>query len=159
MHLARQATEVVAIDVSAPALERAHENAALNGYTNVRTHVGDAFETLRAWHRAGERFDTIVVDPPAFAKSRQTVEAALRGYKDVNLQAMKLLAPNGTLFSASCSHHVGKAEFLAMLQQAAADSGRRLVLRAITAQGMDHPELLTVPETGYLKGALLQAQD
>lgn len=159
MHLARQADEVVALDVSAPALARARENAALNGYTNVRTHEGDAFDALREWHRAGERFDTIVVDPPAFAKSRATVDAALRGYKDINLRAMRLLAPGGTLFSASCSHHVGKGAFLAMLQEAAADSGRSLVLSALTAQPSDHPELLTVPETGYLKGALLTALD
>lgn len=159
MHLALLATEVVAIDVSEPALERAHENAALNGYQNVRTHVGDAFDTLRAWFRAGERFDTIVVDPPAFAKSRQSLPAALRGYKDVNLQAMKLLAPGGSLFSASCSHHVSKADFLQMLQDAAADCGRRMVLRALTTQGIDHPEILTIPETGYLKGALLTALD
>lgn len=159
MHLAGGAREVVALDVSAPALARAMDNAELNGFTNVRTHEGDAFDTLRAWHRAGERFDTIVVDPPAFAKSRASVEAALRGYKDINLRAMRLLAPGGTLFSASCSHHVSKPAFLGMLQEAAGDSGRALSLRALTVQPLDHPELLTVPESGYLKGALLTAMD
>ncbi len=156
LHLARTADQVTALDISAPALERAQENAALNGYTNITTHVGDAFESMRGWFREGRRFDTIVVDPPAFAKSRGSLGAALRGYKDVNLQAMKLLAPGGRLFSASCSHHVDRAAFLSMLQAAASDSGRRLALRMITGQGVDHPEVLTIPETGYLKGALLE---
>lgn len=156
LHLARRADEVTALDISAPALDRAKENAALNSYTNVHAHVGDAFDTMRSWFRAGERFDTIVVDPPAFAKSRASLGGALRGYKDVNLQAMKLLAPRGILFSASCSHHVDRAMFIAMLQDAAADSGRRFAIRAVTAQGVDHPEIVTIPETGYLKGVLLE---
>lgn len=159
LHMARTAREVVALDISQPALARAEENAALNGFRNVRTHVGDVFDELRTWQRSGERFDTIVVDPPAFAKSRGSVDAALRGYKDINLRAMRLLAPGGTLFSASCSYHVNTGAFLAMLREAAADSGRRLRLDAVTAQPVDHPELLTVPETGYLKGALLTALD
>jgi 23S rRNA (cytosine1962-C5)-methyltransferase len=125
----------------------------------VRTQVGDAFEVLRTWQRAGERFDTIVVDPPAFAKSRASIDAALRGYKDVNLQAMKLLAPGGQLFTASCSHHVGLGAFLDMLREAAADSGRRLFVRTITGHASDHPEVLTIPENGYLKGVLLEAAD
>ena len=159
LHLARQADEVIALDVSAPALARAAENAALNGFTNVRTELGDAFDVLRAWQRAGERFDTIVVDPPAFAKSRANVEAALRGYKDINLRAMRLLAPGGLLFSASCSHHVGLGLFLEMLRDAAADSGRRLAVREVTGHAADHPDVLTIPETSYLKGVLLEALD
>jgi 23S rRNA (cytosine1962-C5)-methyltransferase len=159
LHLAQRAREVIALDISAPALARAEENAALNGLTNVRTQVADVFDALRTWHRAGERFDTIVGDPPAFAKARGSVDAALRGYKDINLRAMRLLAPRGTLFSASCSYHVHTGAFLGMLREAAADSGRRLRLDAVTAQPLDHPELLTVPETGYLKGALLTALD
>ena len=159
LHMAHNASEVVAVDSSRPALARAQENAALNGYGNVRIHVGDAFDVMRDWYKAGERFDTIVVDPPAFAKTRASLPGALRGYKDINLQAMKLLAPGGVLLSASCSHHLGKALFLEMLQDAAADSGRRFALRAITGQGLDHPEILNIPETGYLKGALLEAQD
>lgn len=156
LHLARRADEVTALDISAPALERALENSALNGFSNVQTHVADAFEAMRAWYREGRRFDTIVVDPPAFAKSRGSLTGALRGYKDVNLQAMKLLAPGGVLFSASCSHHVDRALFLEMLQEAAADSGKRFAIRAVTGQGVDHPEVLTIPETGYLKGAVLE---
>ena len=99
------------------------------------------------------------LDPPAFAKTRAALPGALRGYKDINLQAMKLLSPGGMLLSASCSHHLSKAMFLEMLQDAATDSGRRLVLRHVTGQGLDHPEILNIPETGYLKGALLEAQD
>ena len=159
LHMAHNASEVVAVDSSKPALARALENAALNGFGNVRTHAGDAFDVMRDWFKAGERFDTIVVDPPAFAKTRAALPGALRGYKDINLQAMKLLAPGGVLLSASCSHHLSKALFLEMLQEAAVDSGRRFVLRHLTGQGLDHPEILNIPETGYLKGALLEAQD
>ncbi|MEP6765645.1 MAG: class I SAM-dependent rRNA methyltransferase [Gemmatimonadaceae bacterium] len=159
LHMARRATEVVAVDSSKPALSRALENAALNNFSNVRTHEGDAFDVMREWHRAGERFETIVVDPPAFAKTRPALPAALRGYKDINLQAMKLLSADGVLFSASCSHHLSKTLFLEMLHEAAADSGRRFAIEAITGQGIDHPEIVTIPETGYLKGALLRAQD
>ena len=99
-----------------------------------------------------------MLDPPAFAKNKPSLESAVRGYKEVNLRAMRLLAPGGLLYTASCSYHLSKARFLEMLQDAAADSGRRMVLRAFTGQPLDHPEVLTVPETGYLKGALLEAE-
>lgn len=158
LHLARRARMVVAVDVSADALARGAENAALNGFTNVEWREGDAFDVLRAMERAGERFDAIALDPPAFAKSRQAVAGALRGYHEVNLRAMRLLAPGGVLLTASCSFHVGRSQFLEMLQHAAADSGRTLVLEQVLGQGEDHPELVTVPETGYLKGALLRAR-
>ncbi len=159
LHMAKRAQHVTALDVSAPALARVEAHAALNGFTNVSALEGDAFDVLREWNREGRRFDTIVVDPPAFAKTRGALEGARRGYKDINLQAMRLLAPGGTLFTASCSFHVSRAMFLDMLQDAASDSGRRLTLRGITGQPLDHPELVTVPETGYLKGALLSAID
>ena len=159
LHMAKRATHVTALDVSAPALSRVEAHAAMNGFTNVSAIEGDAFEVLRAWNREGRQFDTIVVDPPAFAKTRGALEGARRGYKDINLQALRLLAPGGTLFTASCSFHVSRAMFFEMLQEAASDSGRRIALRAITGQPLDHPELLTVPETGYLKGALLDAMD
>src|SRR5690606_34507071 len=106
----------------------------------------NAFDWLRAAERAGERFDTIVLDPPAFAKSRQALTAALRGYKDVNLRAMRLLQPGGLLFTASCSYHLTKPLFIEMLQSAAADSGRRLALREMRGQPLDHPEILSIPE-------------
>ena len=159
LHLARGADDVLALDVSAHALERAHANAARNGYANLRTREANAFDFLREEERAGARYDTIVLDPPAFAKTRGALAGALRGYKDVNLRAMRLLAPGGLLFTASCSYHLTKPLFLEMLEAAAADSGRRLALRELRGQPLDHPELLTVPETGYIKGALLEAMD
>jgi 23S rRNA (cytosine1962-C5)-methyltransferase len=159
LHLARGAEHVLAVDSSEAALERVASNAALNGLANIEGVQADAFDFLRAEEKAGRRYETIVLDPPAFAKNRNSVAGALRGYKDINLRAMRLLAPGGFLYTASCSYHVPKPDFLAMLTEAAADSGRRMILRAVTAQPADHPEILTIPETGYLKGALLEAGD
>ncbi|MGZ8377919.1 MAG: class I SAM-dependent rRNA methyltransferase [Gemmatirosa sp.] len=159
LHLARGADDVLALDVSSHALERAHANAARNAFTNLRTREANAFDFLREEERAGTRYDTIVLDPPAFAKTRGALPGAMRGYKDVNLRAMRLLAPGGLLFTASCSYHLTKPLFLEMLEAAAADSGRRVALRELRGQPLDHPELLTVPETGYIKGALLEAMD
>ncbi|HEU4829753.1 MAG TPA: class I SAM-dependent rRNA methyltransferase [Gemmatimonadales bacterium] len=157
LHMARASGEVLALDVSADALARGAENAELNGFTNIEWREADAFEALRAFERARERFDTIALDPPAFAKTKQAVPQALRGYREINLRAMRILNPGGTLVTASCSFHVGREAFMAMLSEAAGDSGRRMVVRHILGQGEDHPELLTVPETGYLKGAVLTA--
>jgi 23S rRNA (cytosine1962-C5)-methyltransferase len=159
LHLARRADRVVALDSSAHALDRAAENARRNGFDNVEPIEANAFDWLKARERERARFDTIVLDPPAFAKSRAALPGALRGYKDINLRAMRLLAPGGLLFTASCSYHLTKPLFLAMLEDAAADSGRRLVLRDLRGQPADHPEVLTIPETGYIKGALLEAID
>ena len=159
LHLARQATTVIALDASAPALSRARDNAARNDLHNIEFVEGDAFEWLRAAERRRDRFDTIVLDPPAFAKTRDALPSALRGYKEINLRAMRLLAPGGTLFTASCSYHLTKALFLEVLEAAAADSGRRIALREIRGQPLDHPEVLTIPESGYIKGALLEALD
>jgi len=158
LHLAGRAGSVIALDSSAQALDRARLNAALNGLGNIELREADAFEALRAMARARERFDVIVLDPPAFAKSRATVPDALRGYREINLRAMRCLAPGGMLLTASCSFHVRLPEFLTMLADAAGDSGRRIRLRRILGQGEDHPEILTIPETGYLKGALLEAE-
>jgi 23S rRNA (cytosine1962-C5)-methyltransferase len=157
IHLAGRAARVLALDVSQAALARGAANAALNGLANIEWREADAFEALRGFARERERFDTIVLDPPAFAKSRSAVAAALRGYREINLRAMRSLAPRGILLTASCSFHVRLPDFLAMLAEAAADSGRRMHLRRILGQGEDHPEILTIPETGYLKGAVLQA--
>ena len=159
LHLAKRADSVLALDASAPALERARENAARNGLTNIETVEADVFDFLKQRERAGERFDTIVLDPPAFAKSRSALPAAIRGYKEINLRGMRLLAPGGLLFTASCSFHLTKPHFLEMLHDAAADSGRRIILRDLRGQPLDHPEVLTIPETGYIKGALLEAAD
>lgn len=158
LHLARRSEHVVALDVSAQALRRAEENFRRNGFTNGEFVEADAFEYLKARERDRTRFDTIVLDPPAFAKSKASLPAAIRGYKEINLRAMRLLTPGGTLFTASCSFHLSKPLFLEMLHSAAADSGRRMILREITGQPLDHPEVITIPETGYLKGALLVAE-
>ena len=157
LHLAQRAERVLALDASGEALERAGRNAALNGLDNVEWQEADVFDELRKLERARERFDTIVLDPPAFAKSKTAVPAALRGYREINLRAMRLLAPAGVLLTASCSFHVRLPQFLGMLAEAAGDSGRRLVLEQILGQGEDHPEVLTIPETSYLKGAVLRA--
>jgi len=159
LHLAQNADQVTALDSSAKALERAKQNAVLNGIQNIDFVETNAFDFLKEKERDDARFDTIVLDPPAFAKTRSSIPAALRGYKDINMRAMRLLAEGGTLFTASCSFHLSKALFLEMLEAAAADSGRRIMLREIRGQPIDHPEVLTIPETGYIKGALLQALD
>lgn len=159
LHLARGAETVTALDASAEALARARDNVRRNALTNVETVEANAFDFLRDRERDRTRYDTIVLDPPAFAKTRSALDAALRGYKDINLRAMRLLAPGGLLFTASCSYHVSKSLFLEVLEAAAADSGRRIALRELRNQPLDHPELLTVPETGYIKGALLEAAD
>ncbi|MDB4905816.1 MAG: S-adenosylmethionine-dependent methyltransferase [Gemmatimonadetes bacterium] len=157
LHLARRADHVTALDSSAHALSRAKENVDRNGFDNVTLVEANAFDWLKAHER--DAYDTIVLDPPAFAKTKPTLPSAIRGYKEVNLRAMRMLAPGGLLFTASCSFHLTKPLFLEMLQAAAADSGRRLALREIRGQPLDHPEVLTIPETGYIKGALVEALD
>jgi len=157
LHLARHAKEVVAVDQSAEALARGAENARLNGIGNIEWREANTFDLLRELERRREPFDTIVLDPPAFAKTRANLERAVAGYKEINLWAMKVLAPGGVLFTSSCSYHVSRDVFNAMLSDAARDSGRRMQWLAATGAASDHPELLNVPETGYLKGALLRA--
>jgi 23S rRNA (cytosine1962-C5)-methyltransferase len=159
LHLATRAARVTALDTSTAALARARANAERNGLTNIDFVESDAFEFLRAQEKAGARYETIVLDPPAFAKSRSALPAAIRGYKEINLRGMRLLERGGLMFTASCSFHLSKAGFLEMLESAAADSGRRIALREIRGQPLDHPEVLTIPESGYLKGALVEAMD
>jgi 23S rRNA (cytosine1962-C5)-methyltransferase len=160
LHLAAgDAKEVVAVEISGDALGYLEQNAALNGVTALRTVEANAFDWLKEAAAAGERFDTVVLDPPAFARDRRSLGRALAGYKEINLRAMHLLAPGGLLFTASCSHHVHRGDFFGMLAAAAADSGRRLQLLEILGAAADHPEIVTIPETGYLKAALLRALD
>jgi 23S rRNA (cytosine1962-C5)-methyltransferase len=159
LHLARRADRVTALDISPAALARAADNCARNGITNVDLVEANAFDYLRSREQSGDRFDTIVLDPPAFAKNRSALPAAVRGYKEINLRAMRLLTRGGLLFTASCSFHLTKPLFLEMLQSAAVDSGRRIMLRDLRGQPLDHPEVLTIPETGYIKAALLEALD
>jgi 23S rRNA (cytosine1962-C5)-methyltransferase len=157
IHMAGNAGSVLALDISREALQRGSANAALNGRTNIEWREADAFDALRKLERARERFDLIVLDPPAFAKSKSAAPAALRGYREINLRAMRILAPGGTLLTASCSFHVRLPQFLAMLAEAAGDSGRQITMERVLGQPEDHPEVLTIPETGYLKGAVVRA--
>ena len=157
MHLAAHAESVQAVDASYEALERAEVNAQLNGFENVELIEANAFEYLRHQESQRETYDLIVVDPPAFAKRRDAVKQALRGYKEINLRAMRLLAPGGYLCSFSCSFHVNAGMFREMLESAAADSGRQLRWIETRGQALDHPEIVQIPESSYLKGAILQA--
>ena len=155
LHLARVCAAVTAIDSSRPALEVAEQNEQLNRAEHrcgeIEWIEANAFDLLKDYASAGRQYDTIVLDPPAFAKSKRTVPTALRGYKELNLRALKMLRPGGVLVSCSCSFHVSEAEFLEMLGSAAADAGRRVRILEKRGQAQDHPILLNVPETAYLK--------
>lgn len=159
LHLAGGAREVLALDSSVEALERAAANAELNGRTNLRCLEGNAFDFLRAEEAAGSRWDVIVLDPPAFAKRRDALERARAGYKELNLRAMRLLSPGGHLLTFSCSYHLDVASFTAMLEDAAFDAGRPMRWIESRAQSADHPRIVQIPETSYLKGAVLQASE
>ncbi|NPV53063.1 MAG: class I SAM-dependent rRNA methyltransferase [Firmicutes bacterium] len=151
------AAEVMGIDISGAAVEMARRNAALNGVGDRCTFaVANAFDELRGYEAAGESFDMIILDPPAFAKSKRAIEGALRGYKEINLRAMKLLREGGVLVSCSCSYHVTEDLFMTMIYDAAADARRQLRVIEMRTQAKDHPVLLAVPETRYLKCAILQ---
>jgi 23S rRNA (cytosine1962-C5)-methyltransferase len=157
LHLAGAAEEVIAVDSSTQALERAEDNARLNGFGNIVAREANVFDFLRAEESAHRRYDTIVLDPPAFAKRRDAVSQAVRGYKELNLRAMRLLVPGGHLCTFSCSYHVDATMFREMLWSAAADSGRTMRFVETRGQAADHPEIVQIPETSYLKGAILQA--
>lgn len=160
LHMASSGARVTAVDSSAEALERARENARLNQLEDrIDCVEANVFDLLRELEQEGRVFDTIVVDPPAFAKRRDSVKAALRGYKEVNLRAMKLLAPGGHLLTFSCSYHVGPDRFRAMLESAAVDAGRPIRWVRTLEQADDHPAIVQIPETSYLKGAVLQSVD
>ncbi len=156
IHLAKKCDQVTALDISAPAIEQARRNAELNGLTNVEFIETNVFDKLREYDDAGTRFDTIVLDPPAFAKNRAALGGALRGYKEINLRALRLLNPGGILITCSCSYHVDEPLFLEMLADAACDAGRAIQIVEKRTQSRDHPILLTVPETYYLKCIVLR---
>jgi 23S rRNA (cytosine1962-C5)-methyltransferase len=158
LHLAGGADHVTAVDSSADALARAERNAALNGSRGERIDFVEAnvFDFLRSLDAAGERYDTIVLDPPAFAKRKDAVEAALRGYKELNLRALRLLDSGGVLCTFSCSYHMSAWLFREMLESAAADAGRPVRWLEWRGQAPDHPEIVQIPESSYLKGAVLQ---
>jgi 23S rRNA (cytosine1962-C5)-methyltransferase len=156
LHAARVATEVLATDVSEDALAHVAQDAARNGITNVKTREANAFDLLKALDMSGERFDTVVLDPPAFAKSKDAIEKAGRGYKEINLRALKMLRPGGILITCSCSYHIHEADFEDILEQAAADANATVTIVEKRRQGRDHPVLLGVPETYYLKCFVLR---
>ena len=151
LNAALSADCVTALDISEFALENVCENAALNGISNIRTQCGDVFEVLRAYKAEGRKFDCIVLDPPAFCKSADEVKDAYRGYKDLNLLAMKLVRPGGYLVTCSCSHYMTFPLFEKMLVEAARNSGRRVQSVETKTQAPDHPSLLCAEETQYLK--------
>jgi len=151
LHLNRQCEQVTAVDISREALAVAEQNRVANGQKPIEWVEADAFALLRQYAEAEKRYETIVLDPPAFAKSRRTAEDALRGYKELNLRALKMLRTGGVLITCSCSFHVGEADFVQMLQAAALDARRNVHVIEKRAQAVDHPVLLNVPETHYLK--------
>jgi 23S rRNA (cytosine1962-C5)-methyltransferase len=154
LHLAQYCSKVTGVDSSRPALEVADRNAALNG-REVEWIEANAFDLLRDYASAGQQYDTVVLDPPAFAKSKSNLATALRGYKELNLRALKMLRPGGILVTCSCSYHVSPADFLEVVAQAARDMHRNLRIVENRTQAKDHPILLTVPETAYLKCIVL----
>lgn len=151
LHLARACESVEAVDSSAASLDTARANAQLNDIGNVEFQRADVLDHLPALAAARRKFDLIVIDPPAFAKSRSALEGAARGYKEINLRALQLLDRGGVLVSCSCSHHMSEADLLELIAQAALDCGKQLRVLERRTQSQDHPILLTVPETHYLK--------
>jgi 23S rRNA (cytosine1962-C5)-methyltransferase len=151
LNLAAVCDHVTGLDISGDAIALAKRNAELNGIDNVEFREANVFDALREMESAGEVFDTIVLDPPAFAKNRASVRAALRGYKEINLRALKLLRPGGVLITCSCSYHMSEEMFAGLITEAAADARRRVQLLDKRMQASDHPVLLGMPETHYLK--------
>jgi 23S rRNA (cytosine1962-C5)-methyltransferase len=156
LQLALKAKRVTAVEISQSACEQLAQNARRNQLTNIEVVTANAFDFLRDAVDEGRRFDTIVLDPPSFAKNKGAIEAALRGYKEINLRALQLLNPRGTLITASCTYHVDEARFEAMLDSAAADAKRRVQIVERRGAGRDHPVLLGLRETRYLKCFVLR---
>jgi 23S rRNA (cytosine1962-C5)-methyltransferase len=170
LHLAPRCSSVTGVDSSRPALEMAERNLALNATADAATNAmpnscqpewieGNAFDLLREYAAANRRYDTIVLDPPAFAKSKRDLEKALRGYKELNLRAIKMLRPGGILVTCSCSFHVSAADFLRVVAEAAQDAHKSLRVVENRGAAKDHPLLLNVPETSYLQCLILVVSD
>ena len=154
LHLAQNGCQVTGVDSSRPALEVADRNAVLNA-REIEWIEANAFDLLRDYSAAGRQYDAIVLDPPAFAKSKRNLDTAMRGYKELNLRALKMLRPGGILVTCSCSYHVSSPEFLAMLAAAGGDAHKNLRVLENRTQAQDHPILLNMPETSYLKCAII----
>jgi len=155
LHMAPHSESVEAVDSSAAALRLAELNREANGFSNIRFREADVFDLLAGYAAAGRKFGAVILDPPAFAKSRSALEGAARGYKEINVRALKLLEPGGVLITCSCSHHLSEAQFLEILAEASLDAGRMMRVLERRTQAQDHPILLTVPETLYLKCLIL----
>jgi 23S rRNA (cytosine1962-C5)-methyltransferase len=153
LHLSPKCSQVTGVDSSRPALEVADQNAVLNG-REIEWIEANAFDLLKDYSAAGRQYDTIILDPPAFAKSRKNLDTALRGYKELNLRALKMLRPRGILVTCTCSYHVSQSDFLGTISEAAIDARRRVRILAVRSQAKDHPVLLNVPETSYLKAVI-----
>jgi 23S rRNA (cytosine1962-C5)-methyltransferase len=156
LQVARHSDEVTAVDLSAESLERVKVNAALNGLSNVTARDANVFDLLNELDQRRERFDTVILDPPAFAKTKDAVEKAARGYKEINLRALKILKPGGCLVTCSCSYHVHEEDFEAILADAAVDARATVTVVEKRRQARDHPVVLGVPETYYLKCFVLR---
>ena len=156
LRLARQCTDAEAVDISADAVARIRANAERNGVPHLQAREANVFDELRRHERAGHRYDTIVLDPPAFAKNKASVPNALAGYKEINLRALRLLSPGGYLITCSCSYNVNEEMFEAVLHEASADSHTQVSMVEKRMQGRDHPVLVGVPETHYLKCFILR---
>jgi len=159
LHLAPRCSQVSGVDSSRPALEIAEQNAALNHTLlkdkEIEWIEANAFDLLKDYSSSGQRYDTIILDPPAFAKSKRELDAAMRGYKELNLRALKMLRPGGILVTCSCSYHVSSSDFIEMIADAARDARRDLRVVEVRGQSKDHPILLNIPETSYLKCVIL----
>ena len=156
LHLARVCEHVEAIDSGAAVLQTAKRNADNNNLDNIEFRDADAFDVLSSYAGNRRTFDMVVLDPPAFAKSKKQMEGALRGYKDINMRALRLLGPGGILVTCSCSHHMSEATLLELVAEASLEAGKTLRVLERRTQAQDHPVLLTVPETHYLKCLILQ---
>jgi 23S rRNA (cytosine1962-C5)-methyltransferase len=156
LHLANQCDTVEAVEMSAPAAELAEENVRRNSLGNVQVIQANVFDYLRERFSEGARYGAIVLDPPAFAKNKDSIDAALRGYREINSRAMRLLEDGGTLVTCSCSHHISEGMFAEMLAESAVDAGRKVRVLERRMQAPDHPVVLTVPETMYLKCFILE---
>ena len=154
--IAAECEHVEAVDLGAPAVQAARRNQELNSIANVTFREGNSFDLLKEYDEVGRRFQMVILDPPAFAKNRDSLEAAERGYKEINLRALKILAPGGYLVTCSCSYHLSEALFLQLIAEAANDAKKNVVVVERRTQAEDHPILLTMPETHYLKVLILR---
>jgi 23S rRNA (cytosine1962-C5)-methyltransferase len=155
--IADKCAHVEGIDMGPAAVEAARRNQQLNSISNVHFREGNTFDLLKEYDEVGRRFQMVILDPPAFAKNRDSIPAAHRGYKEINLRALKLLEPGGFLVTCSCSYHITEALFLQIVAEAANDARRKIVVAERRTQAQDHPILLTMPETHYLKCLIVKS--